>query len=119
MKKFGERNGQCNMNYKTKYQIKEETFDLLQELAMRDIFETYNIINIEKCVFRPTCEIIVSRGNFKNILNMMIDRGITFLNYEELDETHMVIFIFENDIYKLTNEKIKLLHDCIEDLLKK
>lgn len=118
MRKFGERNGQCKMNYKTKYQIKEETFDLLQELAMRDIFETYNITNIEKCVSKPKCEIIVSRGNFKNILNMIIDRGITYLHYEKLDETHMAIFIPEYYIYELTNEKIKRLHDCIEDLLK-
>ena len=104
------------MNYKNKSRIKEEAFDLLQEMAMRDIFGTYNIINIEKCVLKPEYIIRVSRGNFKNFLNMLIDYGIKFLHYEELSETYMGIYIFDEDIYKLTNEKIKRLHDCIEDL---
>lgn len=104
------------MNYKNKSRIKEEAFDLLHEMAMRDIFGTYNIINIERCLLMPEYIIRVSKGNFKNFLNMLTDYGINILNYEELSETDMCIYIFDEDIYKLTNKKIKRLHDCIEDL---
>lgn len=118
MKKFGERNGQCKMNYKSKSksQIKDEAFEILQELAMKDIYCTYNIMYIEKSAFKPQVKIRVSSGCFKKFLDMLIDNGITFLCYEKLNETEMTISIPEFDIYKISNEKIKRLHDCIEDL---
>ena len=104
------------MSYKDKSRIKEEAFEILQEMAMRDIYSTYNIRYIGKSAFTPQVIIRVSRECFKKFIDMLIDYGITFLRYDKLNETEMTIFIPEIDIYKISNEKIKRLYDCIEDL---
>ena len=103
------------MNDKTKSEIKYKALHILQELAMKDVFETCNIINIEKCIFKPEYVITVSRSNFNKFIDMLVDCGLSYCHYNE-GETKTSIFIYDQDIYKLSNEKIKRLHDCIEDL---
>lgn len=99
-----------------KSRIKEEAFNRLEELAMNDVYSRYNITSIDKCTFKPEYVITVSKSNYKSFLDMMIDYGITFFHTNKFGETQIAIFIFDKDIYKLANEKIKRLHDCIEDL---
>lgn len=117
MRKFGERNGQCNMNYKTKDQIKEEAFDILHELEMEDIRNTYDVLDIEESIYNKYI-ITVSPDNFKDVINVFIKMGLTSFATSKMSN-YIEILISEYDLLnKLTNKKIKRLHDCIEDLYK-
>lgn len=117
MRKFGERNGQCNMNYKTKDQIKEEAFDILHELEMEDIRNTYDVLDIEESDFNCNFIIIkVSPDNFKDVINVFIEMGLTRFTTNKMSNCIEIIISEYDLLYKLTNKKIKRLHDCIEDL---
>lgn len=115
MRKFGEKNGQCNMNYKTKDQIKEEAFDILHELEIDEIRNTYDVLDIEKSIYDKYI-ITVSPDNFKDVINVFIEMGLTRFATSKMSNC-IEILISEYDLLnKLSNEKIKRLHDCIEDL---
>ena len=115
MRKFGERNGQCKMNYKTKDQIKEEAFDILHELEIDEIRNTYDVLDIEKSVYGKYI-ITVSPDNFKDVINVFIEMGLTHFATSKMSNC-IEILIPEYDLLnKLSNEKIKRLHDCIENL---
>lgn len=118
MKKFGERNGQCKMNYKTKDQIKEEAFDILNELVMIYLNNTYKIDRIEDIYHDSARKITVQPEYFKDVLIILAENGITdFKTHENIKGQYITIEISNWDFNnKFVDKQYKRLHDCIEDL---
>lgn len=106
------------MSNKNKSEIKEEELDILNELIMKSLIDTYEMERIEDSYNDSAHKITVPPDYFKDVVSILIENGITnFKTYKNIKSQFITIEISKWDFNnKFVDKQYKQLHDCIEDL---